>query len=1123
MPKAFVCPDGHEWEGASDFSTAPLACPVCGAGLPARAADGAAAPVAEPPSGSLSVPGYETLEELGRGGMGVVYLARQVGLNRLVALKMIRDSALADPEQRARFRGEAEAVARLQHPHIVQVYEIGEHLGLPYFSLEFCAGGSLAARLDGTPRLPGEAAALVETLARAMHDAHQAGVIHRDLKPANVLLSFSRDPQGSAEGAPLGERPLHEATLKITDFGLAKRLDGPGGQTQSGAIVGTPSYMAPEQAGGKGKEVGPATDVYALGAILYECLTGRPPFRAATALDTVLQVLSDDLVPPRQIQPKVPRDLETICLKCLHKEPQKRYASALELAADLRRFQGGEAILARPVGPGERVLKWAKRRPALAALLATLVLAAVGLLVGGGWFTFQLNAARVRAEDLAGAKGRARADAVAEGEWSRRLLYDAKMNLIQPDFEANNIGRVQELLEELVPKAGEDDLRSFEWYYWHRVSHRELRTFQAPEGSPVSSVALSPDGRHLAAGGNWGDGTVRVWDVTTGQQLPALPGHRGRVSSVAFSPDGRRLASGSKDDGTVRVRDMTTRQELSSFSFKGGPHGVWSVTFSPDGRRLATGQGDGTVRVCDAATGQQLQALKGDPGSVYSVAFSPDGRRLAAGGDDGTVRVWDAATGQQLQALKGHTGSVYSVAFGPDGRRLAFAVIAADDPAGRMVRVWDAATGQQLQALKGHTDLVTSVAFSPDGRLASGSYDGTVRVWDAATGQQLQALVGHTDLIDSVAFSPDGFRLASGGLLGTIQIWAAPPVHELFSLKEGGTSVAFSPDGKVLASGNWGRMVRVWDATTGQQLQALKGHTDLVTSVAFSPDGRRLAGDGNDGTVRVWNVTTGQQLQALSGDKGAASSVAFSPDGRRLAAAGGTGGTMRVWDVTRGQELLSRTGRTHKSRSLAFSPNGRHLASGSRDGTVLVWDTATWQEPRVLQGARQGVAQKVAFSPDSNRLASGGDDGTVRVWDAVRWQELHTLKGHRGEVNSVAFSPKDGRRLASGGNDGTVRVWDVTTGQQLLSFMGGPRGVLGVAFSPDGLCLAASNFDKVRVWEASSVPEDVWRKRAVVAHVDALFDELRLPAEVLARLKKDTRWNDSDREFALELVRKKNP
>jgi hypothetical protein len=344
-------------------------------------------------------PGYEVLAELGRGGMGVVYQARQIKANRLVALKMIRGGDCAGTTERARFRTEVEAIARLQHANIVQIYEVGEHEGQPFFSMELCEGGSLDRKLDSTPQPPRTAAEQVETLARAVHQAHQRGVVHRDLKPGNVLLS--------ADGA-----------LKITDFGLAKKLDGPPGQTASGVVVGTPSYMAPEQARGNTKEIGPAVDVYALGAILYECLTGRPPFKGESAADTIIQVIGDEPVPPHRLQPKCPRDLETICLKCLRKEPAKRYASVLGLADDLGRYQRGEPIRARPVGMPERVGKWVRRRPAVAALLAVVLLLAITTtialvlayhqaVVERNWAWGELDGARAEVESAQASEKRA--------------------------------------------------------------------------------------------------------------------------------------------------------------------------------------------------------------------------------------------------------------------------------------------------------------------------------------------------------------------------------------------------------------------------------------------------------------------------------------------------------------------------------------------------------------------------------------------------------------------------------------------------------------------------------------------------------------------------------------------
>jgi hypothetical protein len=522
---------------------------------------------------------------------------------------------------------------------------------------------------------------------------------------------------------------------KITDFGLAKRLGRGSGQTASGAILGTPSYMAPEQAGGQNKAVGPLADVYALGAILYELLTGRPPFKAAMAMDTLLQVLSEEPVPPSRLQPKLPRDLETICLKCLHKEPARRYASAQDLAEDLRRFGASEPIQARPVGRWERGVKWARRRPAVAALLAALVLAALGMAGGGAWFTLSLQRALGVAEDErdkadeAGKQAedeRHRADAArTRAEW---LAYAGQIALAQREWQDGNVGHARALLD-----ACQWNLRGWEHNYLYTLFNKNQRTFRGHTG-PVNSVAISPDGKRLLSGSGGHDPQrqllpweVKVWDAQTGQQILSLQGHTGPVYSVAISPDGKRLASGGgiwHKPREVKVWDAQTGQEI--LSLKGHANAVNSVAFSPDGQRLVSG-GDTTLKVWDAQTGQETLSLKGHTDRIMSVAFSPGSQRLVSGSWDETVKVWDAQTGLLIFTLNGHTGQVWSVAFSPDGKRLASA------SGDRTVKVWDAGTGQETLSLKGHTDWVRSVAFSPDGkRLVSGSQNGTLILWDAS-------------------------------------------------------------------------------------------------------------------------------------------------------------------------------------------------------------------------------------------------------------------------------------------------------------------------------------------------------------------------------------------------------
>jgi WD40 repeat protein len=1104
------------------------------------------APRAELPS----VPGHEVLGELGRGGMGVVYRARHIALNRPVALKMIRAGALAGDQEVSRFRAEAEAVARLQHPNIVQVYEVGEQGGLPYFSLEFCAGGDLATRLGGAPVPAVDAAEVVETLARAMHAAHQAGVVHRDLKPANVLL-VPQQPAALDPG-PAAAAGVKEFTLKITDFGLAKRAEDVG-QTPSGAILGTPSYMAPEQAGGQPKAVGPRSDVYALGAILYELLTGRPPFRAATPVDTLLQVISEEPVPPRLLQPKVPRDLEAVCLTCLEKDPARRYRSAEALANDLGRFRQGLPTLARPVGALERGWKWARRRPAAAGLFALgiVTLGALIALAAGLHYGAQVEAERNEAQVQRGLAEAARDEAdKAKGEVQeqkaevekqrdlvRRTSYTAHTNLAAAAWQVGDIRRMLFLLEEQRPeRTGGEDLRGWEWHYLWRLCHSDLLTLKVNPYA-INCVCFSPDGLRLASSTIAGE--VKVWDAQTGQEQLTLKGHTGKVYStvfrVCFSPDGKRLASaggyqeGGVVKGEVKVWDAQTGQE--QLTLKGHAGWVNSVCFSPDGQRLVSAsshydqqkkQGHGEVKVWDAQTGREALSLEG---SANCACFSPDGKRLVSASTyleavpparfwppvdspgfvvRGEVKVWDAQTGQEARTLK---VKVTSLCFSPDGRRLAGT---ADDGT---AKVWDAQTWEEQLLLKAQNASISSVCFSPDGRRLAGGGgfgDHTVKVWDAQTGKEQFTLQGHTGAVESVCFSPDGQRLASASTDKTVKVWDAQMGQEARTVKERTIyveSVCFSPDGRRLAGGGGfgDDTVKVWDAQTGEDFLTLQGHTGPVIGVCFSPDGRRLA-SASWGGAQVWDAKTGKEEFSLEGHTGHVLGVCFSPDGKRMATASADG-TAKVWDAQTGQELRTLKGHTWPLTSVCFSPDGRRLASASGgekdsvDGEVKVWDAQTGQEERTLRG-HSGNVLGVCFSPDGTRLASASEYGTVKVWDAQTGQEQCTLWGHTMPVRSVCFSP-DGQRLASASRDGTVKVWDLRTGQEILTLKGHTSWVESVCFSPDGTRLVSSSLDgTVKVWDAQRPPPRPPPRKPAAAPGANLFEPQpikRLGGEFVAK------------------------
>ncbi|MDA0751096.1 MAG: protein kinase [Verrucomicrobia bacterium] len=1065
-------------------------CPQCGTPLPQDAPMGMC-PKCLLAEGSKTLPNipsvsieaesytavgdYDLLEVIARGGMGVVYRARQMSLNRVVALKMILSGRLATENEVTRFRAEAEAAAHLRHPNIVAVFDVGETDGRHFYSMEFVEGDHLETRMQQGALPMKQAVSYMIKIARAVHFAHQRGVVHRDLKPQNILLDEHDQP-------------------RITDFGLAKRMDLDADLTLTGTVFGSPAYMAPEQAQGKQDTVGPLTDVYALGAILFRMIAGRPPFQASTPLETMKAVAESNPPSLITIRQDAPADLETICLKCLEKNPAQRYGSAQDLAEELERWMSNKPILARPSTAKERFQKWVNRNPLLVSMSSLVLLVGFIAFLVVGWQLQQTRSALAKAEQLIVAEATARA---AVMEPYLILPHDGPVAAVS--FSNNG--------EQILSASHDHSAR-----LWNAQSGDVVRVFEGHEGV-VGKAMFSPDEHqiltvsfdshfqypHLSPNNElfvttriprFGDRSVRVWDKATGAQISVLD-HANQVVDADFSPDGLQIVTASWDH-QGRVWDVLSGKETSTLKYHQAA--LLSARFSPDGRQVITtpsgndyqitihpGGGGGSTSsvheafigsLWDVESGELVESIDncardgfliGGYRSSRSVAeFSADGQWIIlSGGNPSNLMLWNVSKQRIEHLLKGHETELVGARFNTDSTQVI------SYGADKTARIWDVATGRQTALLSAHKDTVLWAEFNKSGSLVvTASGDGTARVWDASTGVGISVLKGHQDKVYQARFSPDGLRVVTASEDGTARLWDAATMMHLSKVFRGHerkvVSMDISPDGKHAVTGSADGKARLWDMESQETLFVLEGYQQIkddqmrrhasgdVKDVRFSLDGQFVltASDDSQALMRPVDMSgkpTGADVLLAP----------FSP--------------LRKWRVQDGQLEKRFDDLPTGMQSIRWSKDGaRFVAIPNGEISKAIW--------------AKGVMGR-GWSGSSEQLSEPFD---LPVWESGSGRELFRIKNIIHELNDVAFSG-DGKWMATA-DQGPVRLWDGVNGQWVKT-LPGSEDAGELEFVNGARQLFIKDMRGANLWELESAQRVVTYPSSGIPFIDATFYE----------------------------------
>jgi serine/threonine protein kinase/WD40 repeat protein len=1048
---------------------------------------------------AISLQDYELLGEIARGGMGIVYRARQTSLNRTVALKMVLGPQLAGEAAARRFRAEAEAAASLDHPNIVPIYEVGEHDGRLFYTMKLVENGSLASRVKPVAR-PRDAAVMIVTIARAVHYAHQRGILHRDLKPANILLDAQEQPH-------------------VTDFGLARRLESDSSLTLHGAALGTPNYMPPEQARAGSAPLTVAADVYSLGAILYELLCGQPPFQAATPLETMRLVIDEEPVPPSSVRnSRRPResnpgtrasatkealddDLETICLKCLEKDPARRYGSAEALADDLDRWLSGEPILARPAGPGERALKWIKRHPALAALIGVSGAGIVGVVVMQSINDVKLKRERDHARHQERRATTNELFARAEAQRAESNAITARLNLYAADIyvaaefvETGQVAPALALLKNHEPALGDSDVRGFEWYWLRSRCEGDSAQILRAHSRSIHTLAFSPDGQRMASGDH---GEIVLWDTAQwqlkqkfpsqadrsvweakGQQgialmerdpakmlqlltgrtsleteiAPSRPDMAHATTSLGFAPDGRILLSSGRDE-YLKFWELRPGRLRNWYAVKGA-----EAAFLPDGRVAAFGEKNARgrkVEIVDAATGKVAQSLTAD---CTALALSANREWLATLAENREVIVWNARTLKEAARFRTSDPVSGRLAISPDGQRVAAAIYDRE-----MARIFDVSKGGRQSDCGRLGSQVLSLSFSPDGKqLALGMRDSTVRLHDGVTGAAQRRFSGHLGEVFAVAWSPAG-ELISAGQDCVIRIWNRTEPRAPMATSDRFFSAIASPESDQLAGvGDHNRIV-LWDGRSAKtrELNSRGGFQPL----AFRPTESALLvgqrGEQNESKIELWRLADGETLRSVTAP--ASGRFHTDPKGDRVVICNKDEAV--VFDAANGRELARFSeGRSHFLPDHALFDGERFICRVFPYGAG-VWTVSSGQRVAKMRSPEDTAPHSITATRDGALIITGDDDYRIRLWDGRDGRLLRTLTGHGGSIRELALSP-DERTLASVGDDLLMKLWSVPTGRELMT-LARSTDIGRALFLPNGRGLVATHpWRGANVWRA---------------------------------------------------------